>query len=95
MDDDDPGAGYALFGDKGELSTSPHGDLRAYTFAGRTLQLHQCVPDTPPHLTPPTRMPSPGPLAAAAVGVTQATPARGDGINHGDRVDGPPTAASG
>ena len=47
MDDDDPGAGYALFGDKGELATSPHGDLRAYTFAGRTLHLHQSAPATP------------------------------------------------
>ena len=40
MDEDDPGAGYALFTNEGAINnTSPHGALRAYDFAGYTLQV--------------------------------------------------------
>ena len=43
MDEDDPGAGYALFTNEGAINnTSPHGALRAYDFAGYTLQV-RCV----------------------------------------------------
>ena len=40
MDDDDPGAGYALFQQDGGINNlSPHGALRAYAFAGQELQV--------------------------------------------------------
>jgi hypothetical protein len=43
IDEDDPGAGYALFTNEGAINnTSPHGALRAYDFAGYTLQVRAC-----------------------------------------------------
>ena len=90
MDDDDPGAGYALFGDKGELSTSPHGDLRAYTFAGRTLQLHQCVPGT----AHPIRHAA-TPEATGWTALSPPPPHRPHGWLAPGRMNGWPPAASG